>query len=191
MPQFNKNLWSNASVAGLVLGGVSILYLLISYLTGDISASGFGAVMVGILRAALWLGKLYACIALMRYFMKKYAAQTPRITNNGTFRFGSLVSLLSSLVYSGFSLLDLRYIHPNLYDDVIADFARSGSFNNATLEAMEQMSVLMPNYTFFFNFFYCWLFGTILSIILSRKIPSRNPFEDDENGPKIDLGEEE
>ena len=31
-------------------------------------------------------------------------------------------------------------------------------------------------YAFFINLFYCFIYGTILSAILSRNIPPRNPF---------------
>ena len=36
----------------------------------------------------------------------------------------------------------------------------------------------MPQITFFSNLIYCFFFGTILSFILSRNVPSRNPFAD-------------
>ena len=38
----------------------------------------------------------------------------------------------------------------------------------------------LPTFSFFVNLFYCWLFGTVLSAILSRNIPSRNPFTDEQ-----------
>lgn len=177
-----KKLWNSASTAGLVLGGVSALYLLITGFTGDIPASGgFNAILIGILNAALWLVKLVACIYLMKFFMKKYSDENPKVSNNGTFRFGSLVAMLSSLVYSGFMLLDFHFIHPDIFDEALEVVAETSEMNSASIEAMEEMVGMMPNYTFFMNFFYCWLFGTILALIFSRNIPSRNPFE---NGPQ-------
>jgi hypothetical protein len=47
-----------------------------------------------------------------------------------------------------------------------------------TIEQMDQMLEMMPQLTFFSNLIYCFLYGTILSFILSRNIPSRNPFAD-------------
>jgi hypothetical protein len=36
----------------------------------------------------------------------------------------------------------------------------------------------MGTVSFFTNLIYCFLFGVVLSAILSRNIPSRNPFAD-------------
>ena len=49
--------------------------------------------------------------------------------------------------------------------------------DSATLEAVEEMIPSMPTYAFFGNLIYCTLYGTIVSAILSRNIPSSNPFE--------------
>ena len=47
-----------------------------------------------------------------------------------------------------------------------------------TMEQMDKMMGNMPQITFFSNLIYCFFFGTILSFILSRNVPSRNPFAD-------------
>ena len=44
------------------------------------------------------------------------------------------------------------------------------------MDMMEEMIPKLPTMTFFLNFFWCWLFGTVLSAIFSRNIPSSNPF---------------
>ena len=49
-------------------------------------------------------------------------------------------------------------------------------FPAESLEAMEEMN--LGTISFFTNLIYCFLFGTVLSAILSRNIPSRNPFAD-------------
>ena len=41
---------------------------------------------------------------------------------------------------------------------------------------LKTMLANMPKYTFLGNLIYCSIFGTILSFILSRSIPSKDPF---------------
>ena len=47
-----------------------------------------------------------------------------------------------------------------------------------TLSQMDKMLGKMPQITFFSNLIYCFIFGTVLSAILSRNIPSKDPFAD-------------
>ena len=47
-----------------------------------------------------------------------------------------------------------------------------------SLRALDQMIASLSEYTFFSNIIYCTLYGTVLSAILSRRIPSRDPFAD-------------
>ena len=44
------------------------------------------------------------------------------------------------------------------------------------LSTAEQIVAKMPTTMFFTNIIYCWLYGTVLSAILSRKICPDNPF---------------
>ena len=46
------------------------------------------------------------------------------------------------------------------------------------LAGIEKTMRYMPQYTFFTTLIYCYLYGSVLSAILSRNIPSRNPFAD-------------
>jgi hypothetical protein len=43
---------------------------------------------------------------------------------------------------------------------------------------MEAYIEKLPQITFFSNLIYCTAYGTVLSFILSRNIPSRDPFAD-------------
>ena len=48
-----------------------------------------------------------------------------------------------------------------------------------TSEAMEALeNTNMERVSFFTNLIYCFIFGTILSAILSSNIPSKNPFDE-------------
>ena len=43
---------------------------------------------------------------------------------------------------------------------------------------MDDIVAKLPQITFFSNFFYCIIYGSVLSFILSRNIPNKNPFAD-------------
>ena len=118
-----KNIiWEHAGKAGLVLGGVSILYMVLTALTGKLAENaGSGLnILLTLVNFLLWIAKFGACIYLMRLFMQRFAKADPAADNN------------------------------------------------------------LPSFSFFVNLIYCWLFGTVLSAILSRNIPSRNPFTDEQ-----------
>ena len=57
--------------------------------------------------------------------------------------------------------------------------AYSQFMDSNTMAQMDKMMTKMPQITFFSNLIYCFIFGTILSLILSRNIPNRNPFASD------------
>ena len=174
-----KTLWNDAGRSGLVLGCISIAYALagigISAISSDsrIMQAASGAVSF-----ILWCVKFVACIYVFRLFMKKEADANRSATNNDTFRFGVATALLSALVYSAFNLAQLLFITPDAMNEAL-EVIRSSSAGMLTadqLDMLEQMTPKLPVISFFTNLIYCFLFGTVLSAIFSRNIPSRNPF---------------
>jgi len=184
MKEERINLWNEAGKAGLVLGTVSILYMLITLFSGKLAGGGFTAILIGMLNFALWAGKLVLCIWLMRFFLLKFSKRNPSADNKQVFRFGMLVALLSALLYSAFYLVYILYIAPNAiaesFDLVMRQYA--ASMDAASIDALENLKADMPAITFFAQLIWSWLFGTILSAIFSRKIPSdiSNPFKPEE-----------
>lgn len=184
MKEKRINLWNEAGKAGLVLGTISILYMIITLFIGKIAGSGIKAILIGTLNFALWAGKLVLCIWLMRFFLLKFSKSNPSADNNKVFRFGMLVALLSALLYSAFYLVYILYIDPNsmaeAFDLAIQQY--SASLDAQSLEALENIKSDMPTISFFAQLIWSWLFGTILSAIFSRKIPSdkNNPFTPEE-----------
>ena len=45
-----------------------------------------------------------------------------------------------------------------------------------SLAELDGMMDKLPQLTFFSNLIYCFIYGSLLSAILSRNIPSRDPF---------------
>ena len=171
------SIWDSAGKAGLVLGGICVLYLALTVLTGMVAGSSQTvAVIVSVLNALLWAAKFFGCLFLLRYFMLRFSASNPEAGSSDVFRFGTVTALLSALVYSGCYLAYVSLINPDIFSESMQILKDNPMMDKATMEAMENMIPMMPTYALFGNLIYCWIFGTILSAIYSRNIPSNNPF---------------
>ena len=174
MEQIHKNLWNSAAKAGLVLGLVSSVYLFVNQLVTGMEIP----VLSGLLNVVLWAAKFGGCIWLMMFFMKKFAAENQDAVNSDTFRFGVVTALLSAVVYAAFSFANTAYFSADMIasnlDTVMQAYSQFMDSN--TMAQMDKMMSKMPQITFFSNLIYCFIFGTILSLILSRNIPSKDPF---------------
>ena len=170
-----RNMWNTAGKAGLALGGLSTIYLFLTQWTGQAEIPAFVAVIINML---LWAVKFGGCIWLMMFFMKRFASVNPDVDNSGTFRAGIAMAFLSALVYSAFSFANVAFLFPDLFTeqmDMVMQQMAPMLDSNTTAEIEKTMQYL-PQLTFFSNLIYCFLYGTILSFILSRSIPSRDPF---------------
>ena len=177
-----NSIWEHAGKAGLVLGGVSIVYMLITALTGKLAENAGGGLsfLLAALNFLLWAAKFAACIFLMRFFMQRFAKADPTADNNRVFRFGARTALLSALLYSAFYLAYVSFIAPDTFEKALEMLQDNPFLGSSDMAAVEEMIPRLPTFSFFANLIYCWLFGTILSAILSRNIPARNPFIDEQ-----------
>lgn len=173
-----KALWNDAGKDGLILGAVSLFYMVCNLLLGKVGESGTAMTLLASLAAfLLWAVKFGACIYLMKFFMKAFAMENPDADNSDTFKFGCAIAILSALIYSAGYMAYVTFIAPDTFSKSIEMLADNPMMTAEAREMMEQMAPKMPAMTFFANLFYCWLFGTVLSAIFSRNIPSRNPFD--------------
>lgn len=172
-----RNMWNTAGKAGLVLGGISTVYLFITQWLGQAELPGFVTV---ILTGALWIAKFGGCIWFMMYFMKSFAAENPEADNARTFRLGMAAALLSALVYSAFSFANIAFISPELFTEQMDMLMQQMApmMDSNTAAQLDKTMQNLPQLTFFSNLIYCFIFGTILSFALSRSIPSKDPFAD-------------
>lgn len=172
-----KNMWNMGGKAGLILGLVSTAYLFITQWTGQ---ANLPAILGTLINGVLWLGKFIGCIWLMRFFMLRFAAESPEADNNGTFKLGMIISLLSAIVYAAFAFANIAFISPDLFQnqmDVVMQ-QMAPMMDSNTMTEMDKMLEMLPQITFFSNLVYCFLYGLMISFILSRNIPSKDPFAD-------------
>ena len=172
-----KNMWNLAGKAGLALGVVSTAYLFINQWIGQ---AELPAVVTMIVNGVLWCAKFAGCIWLMMFFMKAYASENKDADNSATFRFGMAAAILSALVYAAFAFANVAFISADLFaeqmDVVMQQMAPMMDSN--TMAQMDKTMESLPQITFFSNLIYCFIYGMILSFILSRNIPSKDPFAD-------------
>ena len=175
--QLRKNLWNGAAKAGLALGGVSSVYLFASQF---ITAAGMSGFLSGLFSLLLWAAKFGGCIWLMKFFMKKFASENGNVQNSTTFRFGMLSAFLSALVYAAVSFANVAFISADMFTEQMNALMQQMApmMDSNTMSQMDKTMQNLPQLTFFSNLIYCSIYGTLLSAILSRNIPDRNPFAD-------------
>lgn len=172
-----RNLWESAGKAGLALGAVSTAYL---FLTQFLGVAGLSTTLSMILSMLLWAVKFAACIWLMMTFMKRFAKENPDADNSKTHRFGMATALLSALIYAAASFANVAFISADMLAEQMDLMMQQMAplMDSNTMNQMDEVMAIMPQLTFFSNLVYCFLFGALLSFILSRNIPSTNPFAD-------------
>ena len=169
-----KIIWNQACISGAVLGLLSTVLMFASQSMGNLQA-GFGTLAISTL---LWAIKFAGSIWLMMYFMKKLCRNYNNVTGAETFRFGMATALLSALIYSAAYLANITFINTDIIDETFKAVLQSsaGMLDSNSIAMMEKMQENFPQTAFFSNLIYCFLYGTLLSSILSRIIPPRDPF---------------
>ncbi len=175
--QMGKNMWNEAGKVGLALGAASAIYLLA---TQTMAKAEMNAFLTMAANSILWIAKFAGCIWIMRTFMKKFAADNPEADNKATRRFGTIAALLSAIVYAAVAFADVAFISTDMYKEQIDIMMQqlAPMMDSNAMQQMDKTIQNLPQITFFSNLIYCFVYGTILSAILSSNIPSKDPFAD-------------
>lgn len=172
-----KIIWDEASRPGLALGMVSVAYM---YLNNILGTSGISAGIVSLIGVLLWIAKFAGCIFLMKFFMKKFHTDHPETTNKDVYRMGVVTALLSAFFFASLQFVDMAYLSTEFYAEqyelILQQY--SSVMDSNTLNTLKDFMEVMPKYTFVWTLIYCTAFGSVLSAILSRNIPKKDPFAD-------------
>ena len=116
----------------------------------------------------------------MKFFMKKFASENGSVTNSDTFKLGMTMAFLSALVYAAFAFANVAFISPDLFEGQMEAIMQQMApmMDSNTMSVLEKYQNNLAQITFFSNLIYCFLYGIILSFILSRNIPGKDPFAD-------------
>lgn len=172
-----KDTWEAAGYAGLALGLVSLVYM---YINNTLGSSGASVGIITLISIPLWIAKFAGCIYLMKIFMKRFHAAHPEATNKDVYRMGTATALLSAFFFAALQFIDMSYISTEFYaaqyELILQQY--SSILDSNTLKTLKEYIDELPKYTFVWTLIYCTTYGTVLSSILSRNIPSKDPFAD-------------
>lgn len=171
-----RTIWGKAGVAGAALGIFSSIFIFLSMAIDGISS----AVITGGISIVLWAVKFVGCILIMRHFMKRLCQEYEGVGNADTFRLGMITALLSALIYSAAYLANILFISPDVFAGQMESMTQmyAPMLDSNSMSVLQKMEDNFPQISFFSNLIYCAVYGTVLSAILSRNIPRRDPFAD-------------
>lgn len=166
------NIWNAAGTAGLALGAVSTAYM---FLNQYLSAVEISPILISVSTLVLWGAKFIGCIWLMAFFMKRFAVQNDITDSKAIYRMGALSAVLSALVFSGAALANVSLISAEMFNEQYQALLQSmaPAMDSNSVSMMDKIIDSMPSITFFSNLIYCSIYGTVLSLILSRNIFDR------------------
>lgn len=171
----SKVIWNTAAKAGLALGAVSTICMFVGQFLSTQQLSAGATTLSGLI---LWLAETGGCIWLMAFFMKKMVEENQGVTNSQTFKMGLATAFLSGLLFSAATFANIAFISADYYTaNVYAVIQQmTASMDANTVAAVDKVLNYLPQIAFFSTLVQCVIFGTIVSAILSRSIPSKDPF---------------
>jgi hypothetical protein len=171
-----KIFWNYAGTAGLMLGMISSANMFIGQYLSTLELS---KTMITLTGGLLWCAETAGCICLMYFYMKKFALEFPSEERKTVHHLGVTVAFFSALLYSAMTFANIAYFSADYFSSAYQELlqAASPSLDSNSRALMTRFMENLPQIAFFSNLIYCFIFGTVLSFILSRNIPSRNPFE--------------
>ena len=176
----NNTLWNEAAKAGAFLGGTSVGCLALKEWAG-MSGNNFLITAAAII---LWAVEFFGCILLMKKYMLDLRDKFDGVTVMDTYRFGRRVALFSGLILASVDAAVIMYMPQETVESVIAELNTAISYKmGAGYEGeIGRFVDKLPLYTFIGQWLYCFLYGSLLSSIMSRYIFLQGPFQDGNDG---------
>lgn len=175
----SKILSGEAAKAALFFGLISGGYIFINGFLGTTNSP----LLVNILSIVLWAGKLVCCIFLMRFFMKKLLASYEGVTRQNLLGYGTLIALFSAIITAACSYISVQYLFPGQITEAFntAYEQTAGMLDSNSMAALESLESKMGVISLVSNLLWCFLYGWILSSIMSSSlVGKKNIFDDDD-----------
>jgi len=176
----NTHLWNEAAKAGLLFGLVSVSCLGLKELA-TLSGSTF---LVQAAAIVLWAVEFFACILLMKKVQLDLRDKFEGVKMADTFVLGRRAALLSGLLLASAQALIIMHMPEETMDQLVGAVSEAMPMSASQKEQMDGMLDKLPVLTFLFQWMYCFLYGTILSSIMSRYIFLQKLFVGPFNGPQ-------
>ena len=119
----------------------------------------------------LWMAEFLGCILLLKNAMLSFRDRYEGVRMEDTYRMGRRAALLSGLLLASAQtlfLLKMPDAEMTRFVDAVMEALPGGI--NASREDVEGSLENLPFVTFLFQWLYCYVYGTVLSSILSRYI---------------------
>ena len=176
----SKTLWNEAGRVGFVFGGFSSLCLLLkegAALTGSTFLVQAAAII-------LWAVEFFGCILLMKKYMLDLRDKFDGVTIEDTYRFGRRVGLLSGLILAAVDAVLIMKMPQDTVADVVNELntAVTAKLGAGYEGEVGRVVDRLPLYTFIFQWVYCFLYGSLLSAIMSRYIFMQDIFRGGDGG---------
>ena len=176
----NTTLWNEAAKAGAAFGAVSIGCLM----GKELSALSGSTFLVTAAAVILWVVEFFGCILLMKNLMLRLTEKYQGVKMEDTYRFGRRVALLSGLILASVDAFVTLKLPQETLESFVTEVnntlsAKMGSGYEGDVGRFVDN---LPLYTFIFQWLYCFLYGSLLSGIMSRYIVLQGPFQGGDDG---------
>lgn len=171
----SRILWNKAARNGLLLGLFTAACRILSQ---AISSTGTATAGTAVLNGIVWLVQFGGCIWLMKFFMERLAGNFDGVTNRTTAKYGRMLALASSIIFSAAMFFDVSFISPETVTrQMDLYYQMYGNMLDENTRAMlQKVEDYYPQIMFFSTLIYSFLYGVVLSAILSVSIPRKDPF---------------
>ena len=182
----NAGIWNEAARTGLVFGGFSSLCLVLK----EASALTGSTFLVQLAAIVLWAVEFFGCILLMKHCFLRLRKRYAGVGYQEMVRYGRRIALLSGLILAAVDAFIIMKLPQETISEVMGSIATdlSTTLGSQAREQIDRMTDKLPVYTFFGQWIYCFLYGTLLSTILARYLFTRDFFFPD--GPQEDNTEQ-
>ena len=169
----NKAIWNEAAFSGMLFGLVSIGCLMgkeAAAMSGKAFLTSLGAIV-------LWAVGFFGCILLMKKRMMLLKDKYYNVQINDSYRFGRRVALLSGLLVASANALIVLKMPAETMDTFVGAFTAQQNLTSSQMEAFDKVVDHFPLITFISKWVYCFLYGTVLSAIMSRYVFIKRLFD--------------
>ena len=162
----NKSLWNEAGRVGFVFGGFSSLCLL----RREGAALTKSSFLIQAAAIILWAVEFFGCILLMKNLMLRLRDRHEGTTFQDTYVFGRRAALMSGLLLATAQALIGMYMPAEALNSLVDQAMQTLSLSGSERDQVESVADKLPLLLFFFQWLYCFLYGSVLSSLLSRYI---------------------
>lgn len=162
----NSSLWNEAAKGAALLGAVSVGCLVLKELAGQ-SGSNF---LITAAAVILWVVEFFGCILLMKRSMLDLRDHYSGVQMADTARLGRRMALLSGLLLASAQALFIMKMPQEELNTLTDELSKAIPATAADRDTLDSVITRLPVYTFVVQWVYCYLYGSVLSSILSRYI---------------------